>query len=188
MKPRNAEAAWLETDYVTRVKAALASREASEVDEVIQSVKEHIEEELSDDLDGEVSLVQMANVLERLGPPEAYIQPEGDEAPPTTSPSPRLSTKAVLGALMVPITIALAFFILAIGEASGVSEARLEPLHGVVVLTGFVAAVLLSASAFGDIRRSDGRLRGRVLALVGLVLPPALVVLGAVKYVMLRNI
>jgi len=188
MKPRNAEAARLETDYLARVKAALASREASEVEEVIQSVKEHIEEELSDDLDGEVSLVQMANVVERLGPPEAYIQPEGDEAPPITSPSPRLSTKAVLGALMVPIVLALAFFVLAIGEASGVSEARLGPFFGVVVLTGFVAGVLLSSSAFGDIRRSDGRLRGRALALVGLVLPLALVLLGAVRYVLLKNI
>ena len=76
MKTRNAEAARLEADYLARVTAAMAGRETSEVDEVIQSVAEYIEEELSGTAEDQVSLVQMANVLEQLGPPEDYAQEE----------------------------------------------------------------------------------------------------------------
>ena len=73
MKSRDSEAARLEEDYLQRIRAALAGRDDSEVDEVIASVREHIEEDAAEVLSDEISLVQMANILERLGPPEAYI-------------------------------------------------------------------------------------------------------------------
>jgi len=187
MKPRKSEAARLETDYLARVKRALAGRDASEVEEVVESVTAHIEEELSGDLDGEVSLVQMANVLERLGPPEAYMeQGSNDSAAEAISQSPRLSRKAVLGALMLPIMIAVDLLILAIGKAVDVSESRLEPFFAMVGFTGLIGGVVISLSALSDIRRSGGRLRGRSLALTGVILPVALVVLGAITYYGIR--
>jgi hypothetical protein len=92
VKPRNPEAARLEADYLARLRSALAGRETGEVEEVLDSVSAHIEEELSGDLDGQVSLVQMAGVLERLGPPESYLEESeaaaGAPPPPAWSPPP----------------------------------------------------------------------------------------------------
>jgi HAAS len=80
MKPRSSEAARLEADYLARVRSVLAGRDRSEVEEVIESLREHIEEELSSMAAAEVSLVQMANVLERLGPPELFVSEEASSA------------------------------------------------------------------------------------------------------------
>ena len=90
MKSRTAEAARLEADYLARVRGALADREPSEIDEVMESINAHIEEELSESPGDETTLVQMANVLEQLGPPEAYAQ-DSDTVPaptPATAPTP----------------------------------------------------------------------------------------------------
>ncbi len=112
MKPRNTEAARLQADYLARVKTALAGGETSEVDEIIQSVREHIEEELSQIAEEQISLVPMANVIERLGPPETYAQEEGvalgvaaktvavnDEKPSEGQTSPNGTGLLVLGIL-----------------------------------------------------------------------------------------
>jgi hypothetical protein len=78
MRGRNYEAARMESDYLARVRSALAGNAPSEIDEIIQSVQEHIEAELSENASGEVSLAEMATVLERLGPPDAYGQGLGE--------------------------------------------------------------------------------------------------------------
>lgn len=70
MKPRTAEAERLEADYLARVRAALG--ESADAAEICRSVREHIEEAVAEFKDLEVSLVQMAQVIERLGPPESY--------------------------------------------------------------------------------------------------------------------
>ena len=67
MKPRTPEAARLEADYLDRVRQALGSR--SNAAEIVQSVVEHIEEAASEFKGLEVTLVQMAQVVERLGLP-----------------------------------------------------------------------------------------------------------------------
>lgn len=173
MRPRNREAARLEADYLERVHAALAGRDPSEVDEVVASVRDHIEEELSEGGKiGEVSLVDMANVLEHLGPPAAYRSPEESEATPAPAPGPpRMSRKAVAAALWLPVVMAVDGLILLIGEAAGMSEHRLEPILAVIGFAGLLAAVVLSVSALSDIRHSGGRLRGTWLVIAALVLP-----------------
>lgn len=70
MKPRTPEAARLEADYLARVRQTLGSRRGAA--EIAQSVAEHIEEAVAEFKDLEVSLVQMAQVVERLGAPESY--------------------------------------------------------------------------------------------------------------------
>lgn len=70
MKPRTAEAERLEADYLARVRATLG--ESADASEICRSVREHIEEAVAEFKDLEVSLVQMAQVIERLGPPESF--------------------------------------------------------------------------------------------------------------------
>ncbi len=181
MKPRNAEAARLEADYLTRVKAAIAGREASEIDEIIESLRDHIEEEVSEAADDRVSLVQMANVLEQLGPPEAYAlddgaQPSGNTAADSrTNPSgsttdnlePRRSKLAVAAALCVPAAIVV-FALLAV--LAGNHDA------GVVAAGLACCAVLFTGASLGfvallDIRRTPQKLRGKGLAWFALSSP-----------------
>ncbi len=86
----------MEADYLARVRAALSGCDASEADEIIQSIREHIEEEVAADaagspalgVAGEVSLVRMAAVLEALGPPESYAPEEPERAPVAAQTAP----------------------------------------------------------------------------------------------------
>lgn len=86
MKPRSSEAGRLEADYLDRVRSALSGRSPDEIDEIIESLREHIEGELSEFPEGEVSLVQMADVLERLGSPDSYREESKQAAPPPLPP------------------------------------------------------------------------------------------------------
>jgi len=81
MKPRNAEGHRLEADYLARLRAALAGRDPSETSEIVESVRDHIEEALAETAGDEVTLVQMAAVLERLGPPESFADEESSAVP-----------------------------------------------------------------------------------------------------------
>ncbi len=63
-------------------------RDANETQEVLQDVGDHIEEALAENPEAEVSLVGMAQVLERLGPVESYgpaAIPKIEAAPPAPS-------------------------------------------------------------------------------------------------------
>ena len=88
MKPRSSEAGRLETDYLDRVRSELRGREPAEIDEILESLREHIEEEFSELTDDEVSLVRMADVLERLGSPDSYREEPEHTAPPPPPPAP----------------------------------------------------------------------------------------------------
>lgn len=83
MKPRSAEAERLEADYLARVRATLG--ESVEAAEIYESVREHIEAAVAEFKDPEVSLVQMAGVIERLGRPESFR--ESAPAKPRTGDS-----------------------------------------------------------------------------------------------------
>lgn len=77
MKPRNAEAARLEADYMARLDAALSGEDPADTAEIAQSIKEHVEAAATEHDGVEVTLVQMANIFERLGPPESYAADDG---------------------------------------------------------------------------------------------------------------
>jgi hypothetical protein len=80
MKPRDAEAARLEQDYLARVRVALAGRPEGEIAEVIESVREHIEEAAAALEGPEITLAQMAEIQQLLGPPGAYGEGESRAA------------------------------------------------------------------------------------------------------------
>lgn len=81
-KPRSIEATRLEGDYLARLHEALSHISKSEAIEIEENVTEHIRA-AADDLDtDEISLTQMAAILEELGSPEGLIvEPETIEAP-----------------------------------------------------------------------------------------------------------
>ena len=83
MKPRTPEAERLESDYLARIRAAIG--ESGNAAEICRSVREHIEEAVAEFKSVEVTLVQMAQVIERLGPPEAYRESTST----SSAPAPR---------------------------------------------------------------------------------------------------
>lgn len=80
MKPHPPEVDKLKRDYMDRVRAALAGREESEIEEILQSLQEHIDIEVTENAEEEIGLVQMAKVLEKLGPPESYVHDDVSDA------------------------------------------------------------------------------------------------------------
>src|SRR5688572_27461273 len=101
MKPRTPEAERLESDYLARIRAALG--ESGHAAEICRSVREHIEEAVAEFKGLEVTLVQMAQVIERLGPPEAYRESAPSPSVPRAvdaDASVRLLDKLWLAALI----------------------------------------------------------------------------------------
>ncbi|MBN1808980.1 MAG: hypothetical protein JW909_07910 [Planctomycetes bacterium] len=99
MKSRNPEALRLENDYLSRLQAALASIRSADADEILQDVRQHIEDALSEIPAAEVSLVQMAGVIESLGPPESIAHGDAP-APDVSSAGPSRSMRRVSTALV----------------------------------------------------------------------------------------
>ncbi|MBN2584961.1 MAG: hypothetical protein JXL80_17995 [Planctomycetes bacterium] len=76
MRPRNSEAERLEIDYLFRLNAALEGHEPASRAEIVESLREHIEEALGEGGAGTVGLAEITAVLERLGPPETVAHAE----------------------------------------------------------------------------------------------------------------
>ena len=192
MKARSAEAARLEADYLARVKAAIAGRDPSEVDEIIESLREHVEEELSETADDEVTLVQMANVLERLGLPETYVQEGGGmqrtEVAARDEERPKLSKLAIAAALCFPV--ALLFGVL-VGVLSGntdtweVACAEAMAFCSSVALIGLLLGIAAIVVIYNS-RQKRQKLRGYAFAWIGVLTIPLLLVLAATLVMFLR--
>jgi len=95
MKPRKEEALRLEQSYLERLRVTLDKGDPLDADEIWQNVASHIEEAINEFETSEVTLVQMAEVLERLGPPEAlgteensHQQEDKGSSRPDTTPLP----------------------------------------------------------------------------------------------------
>jgi hypothetical protein len=186
MKPKNAEAERLEADYLTRVKAAIGDREPSEVDEILDSLREHIGEELSEAATDRITLVQMANVLERLGPPESYAEGEGIALTKDASPGlrtnearARLSRLAVAAALCLPSEFLAWALLIVLGGNTDIGVV----CAAFALFSGGVAGLLLGLAALVAIRNSREALRGRAFAWIGVLILPALLIWTTIVFV-----
>lgn len=156
-------------------------RAESEVEEILQSLREHSEEELSEDLGGDVSLTQMANVLEHLGPPEAYAQEEGvahQDSPSNQlqAQERRVSKLALVSALCLPAAILVGILVGVLSHRISGREHPSEATACCAVLSGtalLVAGFILGVAALRSIRSEPERLSGRQLAWVGVIQLPA---------------
>jgi hypothetical protein len=182
MKQRTAEAARLEADYFDRVRRALAGRGASEIEEIVQSLREHIEEELSGEGDSEITLTRVANVLEQLGPPEAYSQ-EGETLPrnamqtPVKSQDQQLLKTALGSALCLPTALGIGLLAGWLAHRVSGREHLGEPAAwiGVLSATGvLLVGLLLGVAALRTIRAEPDRWRGQGFAWVGVLQLPGI--------------
>lgn len=126
-------------DYLSRLDKALAGKPASERRELIEDVRGHIEEawESSEDR----SLTTLLNILERLGPPEAFAD---DEAASEANQQPTqvvvssnfiadgFSTIATRLAIMIVVVLAIS-----IVASNAVSAGVLGALFAAVAIWGY---------------------------------------------------
>lgn len=183
MKRKNSEAARLETDYCNRVRSALHQRDATEIEEILQSVREHIEAECAEDAAEEIGAIQMKNVLEGLGPPEAYgvgdgVRATAGPALPTVATqlaAPAVSKLAIASVLCLPAGLAMG--VLAGGLwhlIEGKPVVTDQAILAGIGTTGsiFLAGLLLGILALGVIKAHPGRLVGRQYAWSGIAVLP----------------
>jgi hypothetical protein len=166
MKRRDPAAARLEEYYIALVKSALVGREPSEIEETIQSIRTHIEEELSQTRDEEVSAARMAKLLEQLGPPEAYSENGGARAKVAERKEAAVratSDLAIASLVLSLLSLTLPF----LGFYPGALF--------------FIAAIVCGHIARRRCRR-DPRLGGSGLALAGLIVGYSLLVALAFLY------
>lgn len=86
MRFRDPEAARIEDDYFLRLGKALSRLPAEQRNEILQNVREHVQLALG--AGGVVTLVEMAQVLQQLGSPEAMAaEATGGSAQPAAGPA-----------------------------------------------------------------------------------------------------
>jgi hypothetical protein len=145
--------------YLRRLDAAAAVLPADRRAELVSEIRSHLREAMDDRATGDDELA-VRNVLERLGSPEEIVSEASDSVP---APA------------IVPVR-----------EMNGLAVA--SPLFAVLWLFGIgaVLAIILGFRARWEIKRSNGRQRGRSLALVGIILGfigLAVVLIGALGVV-----
>lgn len=182
MKTRNAEAQRLEGQYLAQLRVALAAHSNSEAAEILQGVRDHIDEALEETAGDEVTAVQMGNVLERLGPPEAFAQEDDSSeragpataaaqtsvAPPMVMTPPRVSKLAVASALSLPTAVLLGALVTVLGSGGRVASDSAVMLGMAVGATVLFTGAGIGVAALMAIRKSSGQLRGRGLAIMGI--------------------
>ncbi len=151
--------------YLRQVRRHLKDRPASERDEVLRSVEEHIREALAKSVQGEPTLEDLEAVLASMDSPQSYAAAKGDSA------SPR-DDREVLGwwALSVMIAGAAAFLLAwVLGSFIRGSIGQVMLLVGGVL---GVTAVILGAIAWRTTKGKIAIAGGIVIILVALYLIP----------------
>jgi hypothetical protein len=77
MKTVSIEAKRLEFDYLLRLHQALAGVDPSQAQDISENVEEHLRNAVAEVPGNAVTSADMANILERLGPPEAMVPRSG---------------------------------------------------------------------------------------------------------------
>jgi hypothetical protein len=163
MKRRDQGAQSIEQDYLDRFRSALEGRDASEVEQVIQLVQEQIEKTLSQYPETEVSSIRMADILNRMGPPEDYAKADNVVARLKEAEKSRVD---ISGAAILSLAFALSSIFLSV--------------------VGIIPALICGHVARRQCARTPG-LRGRGMALAGLIIGYVGLVLHVVVIIILLS-
>ena len=80
MKQKTQEAIRIESDYLDHVRNALSNLPSVEIEEIIQDVHSHIADAMAEIPDEEISMAQMASILETIGAPESFAEKNTSES------------------------------------------------------------------------------------------------------------
>lgn len=101
--------------YLNDVERSLEGQTNVSAPDVVAGIREHVEAELSSQVAGEATAEDLADVLQRLGPPAAWVEPGGSEAAGSAAGTSRRTATAALGVVGIGIALVLANTLTAVG-------------------------------------------------------------------------
>ena len=162
--------------YLEDIQSHLEFLSDDEKEEILISVRSHIDEQIAQRSQGQPTLEIIQTVLSEMDSPESYAE-SVDQLKPSGSESKQFSRHAVIGAILLPFGIILAFMTFAVFPSSEASSpTALQWIARVTILPlGILApfaCTTLGLMGISKIRNSKGALTGMPLAfIVGLFYP-----------------
>lgn len=175
--------------YLTQVKAHLGNLTGEEVDEILSSIRSHIDTALAEYSNGDSDLEAVKAVLAELDPPESYAENLllSAEEPPLET---QFSKHAAIGAALLPFGIILAFTMMSVSSSSSTTyvdgTAVVERGRSIwqwlasfiLIPLGIIspfAATSLGLMGISKIRNSKGTISGLPLAFFVTVFYPIII-------------
>lgn len=163
--------------YLAAVHGYLGSLSGEEAEEILSSIRGHIDGELERIADGSATLAQIEQVLASMDPPESYAQ-GASELLDIEPPPARFAKQPIIGAIFLPfgVIMALMMFIAVPGGGGTttwqwIARFTILPLG---ILAPFVCTVM-GFMGISAIRQSQGKLMGMPLALLDALFYPVII-------------
>jgi hypothetical protein len=165
--------------YLGEIKSHLGFLSEDEIEEILVSVRSHINDELAVQGQGQPTLEMVETVLEQMDSPESYAQGFADWKMDDLK-SKRIPWQAILAAILLPSGIIAAFMIFAISPSSGnASPTFFQWLLRVIVLPLAIlspfACTTLGLVGISQIRNSKGEVIGLPLAFFVAIFYPVII-------------
>ena len=166
--------------YLDEIKSHLDFISDDEIEEILMSVRSHINDELAVQGQGQPTLETLEKVLRQMDPPESYAD-DFKEWKLDDLKSKRISRQAMIAAILLPFGIIAAFLTFAISPSSGnPSPTWFQWLMRVTILPlGILApfaCTILGYIGISQIRNSRGEITGLPLAFSVTIFYPLIIV------------
>lgn len=157
--------------YLNDVERSLDGQAEVSAPDVVAGIREHVEAELGSQVEGVATAEDIADVLQRLGPPAAWVEPGSLEAAGAAAGSTRRTAAVALGLVGIGVALVLVNTLTALGWG-------LVIVGSVAARGGYDAAPGAEMSAESRAALAWARL-STLLGGVAVLLGPALYVWGA---------
>lgn len=153
--------------YLTAVASHLSSLSEDEKEEILNSVRAHIDNELQIRSQNQPTLEDVEEVLLDMDPPASYM---GSTSPLSADKSQdrRISRLAIIGALLLPVLFLILIFVTLNSSTIFTSPSNWQILlRFTILLTAVIASfasIALGFTSISQIRNSNGSIYGLPLA------------------------
>jgi hypothetical protein len=153
--------------YLAAVASHLSSLSEDEKEEILNSVRAHIDNELQIRSQDQPTLEDVEEVLLDMDPPASYM---GSTSPLSADKSPdrRISRLAIIGVLLLPVLFIILIFVTLNSSTIFTSPSNLQILlRFTILLTAVItsfASIALGFTSISQIRNSNGSIYGLPLA------------------------
>jgi hypothetical protein len=165
--------------YLDEIRSHLEFLSEDEIEEILMSVRSHINDELAVHGQEEPTLEMVETVLGQMDSPESYAEGFADRKMDVTKPK-RISRQAIIAAILLPFGVIAAFLTFMIVPSSGnPSPTWFQWLMRLTILPlGIIApfaCTILGYIGISQIRNSEGEVVGLPLAFSVMMFYPTIV-------------
>lgn len=180
--------------YLKAVASHLSSLSEDEKEEILNSVRDHIDNELKIRSQEQPTLDDVKEVLQGMDPPASYMG-STSQLSVDKSQERRISRLAIIGALLLPVLFVILIFITLNSNTIFTSPSNWQILlRFIILLTAVIASFASIAFGFtsiSQIRNSNGSIYGLPLAVFVSLFYPIIVldvILIMIGFTLLGNI